>query len=169
MAGRVIHGWWRQMGSVVAGGAAAALAAWGPEIPTGGDTEAGTPATTDGTCDPAAPATLTVGTGLDAFSPWTAATPLEFGPQGGQHIYLALRETGLRVTDWSTLELVGREQGEVVLEQWARIGFLCQDGQGEALGLQVPIPDGVQEVTLELTLTDADGDVVHVQADTAFE
>lgn len=169
MAVRTIDGWLRRVETGFAGVAAAGLVACGPVVPTGGDTEAGTPATSDGACDPTATATLSVGTGTDAFAPWTSTTPLEFGLQGGQHVYLAFRETGLRVTDWSTLEIVGREKDDVVIEQWARIGFVCQDGLGEALGLQVPIPDGVTEISLSLTLTDVDGDVVTFDGDTALE
>ncbi len=133
MAVRTIDGWLRRVGTGFAWVAAVGLVACGPVVPTGGDTEAGTPATS------------------------------------GQHVYLAFRETGLRVTDWSTLEIVGREKDDVVIEQWARIGFVCQDGLGEALGLQVPIPDGAKEISLSLTLTDVDGDVVTFDGDTALE
>lgn len=131
----------------------------GPPGP-GGDTAAGTLDTSIAACPPSEAPTLELGWGTDRFTPLGGPLPVEYGPQGGQHLWLAFRSTGLDLSDASTVSVVGVTGNEVVVDQWARLRWTChEDGRAEVLGLQVPVPSQTlgEQLALDVTVTDADG------------
>jgi hypothetical protein len=125
------------------------------------DTAAGVLDTGIAACEPADDPTLEIGTGDYGWSAWTDPEPLNFGPQGGQHIYFAFRETGLDLSDWSTVHLTTTPVVDPPVDQWAQLAFACEpNGTGQVLGLLVPVPLVHDELTFHAEVTDPLGTTI---------
>lgn len=97
------------------------------------------------------PPNLSLGTGWERFTPINTgdALPLEYGIQGGAHVYASLRASGLHLAvgkrEWhqdapEVSVLLVDPEGEVWggFEEY-KLVFFGADGQGERVGEQVPI------------------------------
>lgn len=117
---------------------------------------------------------LVVGTGETEFEPLSADqvtdTPIAYGVQGGQHIWVSLRAIGI---DWRTgmvtLELADEaglaatepSTNEVRMKACPLTSDGCERGWGEIVGLTLVLTDASAvlgfDLDLHATLTDEEG------------
>ncbi|MBA2319647.1 MAG: hypothetical protein H0V89_00720 [Deltaproteobacteria bacterium] len=136
-----------------------------------GDTFAGTLDTSIADCAIESTPTLELGFGRDQFNAMTGDVEVHYGSQGGQHVFLSLRSTGLDLSAVSVLEIQA-EAGNTTESQFVQVGWSCTpDGKAEVVGIQFVIPDTFvrDDVTVTATVTGPDGgaatatEVVHME------
>jgi hypothetical protein len=124
--------------------------------PADGGTDAGTSAT--------APPPLEVGTGLSGFEPVSDGQSLEviFGPQGGYHVWAAIRASKKDVTpDRAQVRVKLIKDGTVLSENPYQLNLVDSGGFYEWYALQALVPDPAvvdgQTVTVRIELSDRIG------------
>lgn len=132
-----------------------------------------------GACDGLGTPSVTVGTGLDVFTPYEdgASLPFWHGPQGGWHVYGSVQVHGLFVPDTLDyadpdnliVDFVVTDAAGASLAGYAGLPRLFTPDPegvpqllGERLILSIMAPEDVEgdTVTVEVTVTDACGTVV---------
>ena len=122
---------------------------------------------------------LILGTGDTAFAPLTDAVdelPLTSGVQGGQHVWGALRATGVDWTNltvtWELLDAEGNRAADQTtirqaLNHCTRSDDACERGMGEIVAVTVIIDDlGVRgdELTMVVRAEDEQGRTAEAQS-----
>lgn len=80
-------------------------------------------------CPPGVEPTLTVGHGVEEFMPPEAGpAQVYLGHQGGYHITLGMRGTGLDLSDWGDGQVRGTVDGTVVADHPTIIAMSCDEG-----------------------------------------
>ncbi len=137
-----------------------------------GDTAAGTLDTDISACLVSDSPTLEIGAGEVRFDTWpSGGLSAVSGSQGGQHVFLALRVTGIDLTSRSVAIINTVVSGATQATQGVQVAFDCQaDGTAVALGILVPVLATWSDAPtrFEVELTDPLGTVLSIDASTAL-
>jgi hypothetical protein len=118
-------------------------------------------------CRPSDEPTLEVGLGEYFFTPMTDPIPFVQGAQGGYHVAMAVRTTGLEMGGLGAVDLVGVVDGETVADVSPWLRLVCEDEAQQAAGLLMIFdvgPEALGGAVLEGSVTARDVDGREVSA-----